>query len=163
MADPTYTTAGAVNDLAGELAIDLRTDDGSEATLVASAIDYASGRIDFYTVPPYSQTALAASRWIRDVATIFALHWLCLRRLNEAPASLETERKERLDELHLIKEGKASVPGVARSRRPVTVTNQRIDLRRLNNQPRSDRARSTGAPGDYRRPTDPEGEALGDR
>lgn len=163
MADLVYTTAAEVSDLAGELAVDLRTDDGSELALMAAAIDYASGRIDFYTIPPYSQLVLAGSRWVRDVATVFALHWLCLRRLNEAPKSLESDREERLEELKLIQEGKAQVPGVARSRRPVTVTNQRIDLRRFNNNPRSDRARSTGAPGDYRRPTDPEGEALGDR
>lgn len=167
MADLLYTTPQAVTDLAGELAVELRTDDGSDQTemdgFVDSAIEYASSRIDFYIGGRVAASELAVNRWVAGVATVFALHWLCLRRLNSAPGALETERTERLEELKLIQQGKAQVPGAARSRRPITLTNQRVDLNRPNHQIRTDRTRSTGVAKDYPRRTDPGAETLGDR
>ena len=167
MPDVQYCEAADVEKLAGELAVDLRTDDDTAgedaAALVPRAIDYASRRVDFYCVPPYSPAGLAGNGWVRDVAVTLAVYWLCLRRLNDVPGSVAAEREERLQELQMVREGKAQVPGAAPSRRPVTVTNQLVDLRRANGQVRTDRSRSTGAAKGYRRPTDPTAEALGDR
>lgn len=160
MPDLAYTTADAVESLAGELAVELRTDDGDETALLTASVDYASGRIDFYCSGRYSGTELAANRWIAGVTAIIALRWLCLRRLNDVPGSIQAEYEERIKELELIREGKAAVPNAAASRRPVVVTNQRVDLRRPNQQVRTDRTRSTGVAKDYRRRTDPGAEML---
>lgn len=154
MPDLAYTTADAIEDLIGSLGVELRTDDADEQTLVDQAIEYASGRIDFYCAR-YAGAELAANRWVEGAATFIAVRWLCFRRLNEVPKSIEKEWEERLAELELIQQGKAVVPGAATSRRPVTVTNPHVDLRRPNNQVRVDRTRSTGVAKDYRRPTDP--------
>jgi phage gp36-like protein len=149
-----YTTAAAIDLLAGSQAVDLRTDDGTEADMVNAAIAYAGGRIDFFC-HRYSATVLAANQWVQDVATLLALRWLCMRRLNEVPSSIEDEYAERLEELKLVQQGKAEVPGAATGRRPITVTNPVVDLRKTNNHVRTDQARSTGLARDYYRPTDP--------
>lgn len=154
MPDLAYTTADAITALAGDLAVDLRADDGDLEALLAAAVDHASGRVDFYCAR-YAGAELAANRWVAGVATLIALRWLSLRRLNEVPKSVEAEWEERRAELELIQKGKAVVPNAATSRRPVTVTNPHTDLRRTNNQVRVDRSRSTGVANDYRRPTDP--------
>lgn len=149
-----YTTAGAIAELAGQLALDLRTDDDDGPSLVTAAIAAATSRVDFYC-GRYPMADLAASAWVNDVATFVAVRWLCMRRLNEVPASIEQEWEERREELELIRQGKAAVPRVAVSRRPGTVTNRTVDLRRFNNQTRQNGPMSTGAGSGYPRPTDP--------
>jgi len=156
MADLAYCTAADVTALAGQMAIDLRLDDltGGEATaFLASAIDYASGRIDYYC-SRYAQAELAANRWVKGVAVLVALRKLASRRLNRPSKAIEHEWEERQAELELIRQGKAQVPTAASTRRPVVVTNYKVDLRLPNNQVRVDKARSTGVAKDYRRPTD---------
>jgi len=153
-----YCTAGDVEALAGEMAIQLRSDDlpdeDDDGAFMDSAIDYASGRIDFYC-SRYSETELAANRWVKGVAVLIALRKWCQRRLNAVPESVELEWEERQKELELIRQGKAIVPNAANARRPVSVTNYTVDQRRVNNQVRVDRSRSTGPAKDYRRSTDP--------
>jgi len=158
VADLAYCTAADVEALAGEMAIQLRSDDLPDeddgGAFMASAIDYASGRIDFYC-SRYAGADLAANRWVKGVAVLIALRKWCSRRLNAVPEAVELEWEERQAELDLIRQGKAQVPQAAASRRPVAVTNYRVDLRLPNNQVRVDRNRSTGIAKDYRRPTDP--------
>lgn len=154
--DLAYTTAGDIGSLAGTLAVALRTDDGVEADLVAEAIDSASADVDFYTQGRYAAADLAANRWAKHAATAFALEFLCVRRLNDVPGPLAEVCERYRKMLQLVLEGKANVPGAARSRRPGTVTNYVPDLRRLNNQMRRDPNRSTGAKAQsYRVPNDP--------
>jgi len=152
-----YCAADDVEALAGEMGVELRLDDldaGEDITFLDDAIDYASGRIDFYC-SRYAGTELAANRWVKGVAVLIALRKLCQRRLNAVPESVELEWEERQKELELVRQGKAAVPNAANARRPVAVTNYMIDQRRVNNQVRVDRSRSTGVAKDYRRPTDP--------
>lgn len=157
-----YTTSAAVIDLIGQLGLDLRTDDEVEADMLTAAIAYASGRIDFYCLQRVSATELAASQWVKDVATFLAIRWLCQRRLNEVPSSIAEEWEERKEELQLVQQGKAMVPGATVSRRPVTVTNQTVDLRKFDHQLRVDRSRSSGVANGYPRRTDRGAEQLGE-
>lgn len=155
MADLAYCTADDVIALAGQMAIDLRTDDVPDLDAhMAAAIDWASGRIDFYC-GRYAASELAANRWVKGVAEFLTVKWLCTHRLNDVPTAIETEWEERKQELQTILDRKAEVPRAARSRRPITVTGYHVDLRRWNNQIRVDRSRSTGVAKDYKRPTDP--------
>lgn len=151
MAD--YTTSTEIEHLAGSVGVDLRTDDGVEATLVQEAVDYAGGEVDYYCQGKFS--SLDGIQYVRNAATHFALEWLCLRRLNSVTESLAKACDRYREQLTRVLEGKAMIPGAARSRRPVTVTNQVVDLRRFNNQVRTDTTRSTGVARGYVRPTDP--------
>ena len=156
MADLAYTDETAVTLKMGDLALDLRTDDaasGTPAAMVATAIDDASGTIDFYC-HRVAAAELAANRWVKATATWLAVRALCERRLNDVPAAVAAECERREKQLELILQGKAAVPGASTSRRPVTVTNYTSDLNLPNNQTRVDRARSTGVAKDYRRPID---------
>jgi hypothetical protein len=155
MPDLAYTTAEQVTRLVGQLGVDLRTDDADPDALMGEAIDFASGEIDWYC-SRFAGAELAVNRWVGHAAAVIAVRWLCVHRLNEIPASLQKMWEEDLKpKLDLIQQGKAVVPGAAASRRPCTVTNQHVDLRRWNNQVRTDRARSTGVAKDYKRPVDP--------
>lgn len=155
MADLAYTTADRITTLVGQLGVDLRTDDDTGGGVVTAAIDFASGEIDWYC-SRYAASELASNRWIANTATFLAVRWLCMHRLNSVPDSIQKEWEDDLKpKLDLIHEGKAIVPGAAASRRPITVTSQNVDLRRWNNQVRTDPNRSTGVSKDYRRPIDP--------
>lgn len=150
-----YTTSAAILALAGQVAVDLRTDDDDQANLLNTAIDYATEQLDWY-LAKYSQVQIAASHFAQHAATFIAVKWLCLHRLNSVPASIQKEWTEEWEpKLGLIQQGKAVLPRASTSRNPVSVTNYSVDLRRMNNQIRVDRSRSTGVAQDYKRPTDP--------
>ena len=153
--DYPYCTEADVTALAGQLAIDLRLDDSADpAADLEWAIDDSTVSLDFY-LETYSQADLATSDWVRVNATYFALRSLCLRRLNDVPESLakECERREKM--LELVRQRKANVPRLSKSRRPAVVTGYTTDMRRPNNQIRVDTTKSTGVAKDYQRPNDP--------
>lgn len=152
--DYPYTTEVLVTSLVGRLGIELRLDDsGDPGDDMDWAIDTGTVEVDFY-LSRYSQVDLAASVWAQTHATWFATRALCQRRLNDVPASVkeECDRREKL--LMLVLQRKVDAPRLAKTRRPVAVTNYHTDLRKLNNQIRVDRSKSTGVAEDYRRPTD---------
>ena len=155
MADLAYTTAKAVTDLVGQLALDLRTDDVEGPEFLDQAIEHGSGEIDFYAQGKYLTSDLASNRWVSNGATAFAVEFLCLRRLNEIPKGVKEWADQYREKLQGVLEGKWQIPGCSRTRRAVTVTNQHVDLRRPNNQVRTDTTRSTGVAQGYTRPTDP--------
>lgn len=155
MADLAYTDAKAITDLVGQLAVDLRTDDVEAAEFLDEAIDHGSSEIDFYSQGKYVASDLAANRWVKDAATAFAVEKLCMRRLNAIPESAVAWADRYREKLQGVLDGKWNIPGCSRTRRAVTVTNQHVDLRRPNNQVRTDTTRSTGVAKNYNRPTDP--------
>ena len=154
MSVPTpFTTSARILQLAGQLAIDLRSDDTTEAASIAAAVDVGTADADFY-LSVYSLAGLAADEWVADCATFFGVRYLCFRRLNELPASIQKECERREKQLDLVAQGKRRLR-IAKTRRPAVVTNYCDDLRRYNNQIRVDTARSTGVAKNYVRPTDP--------
>jgi len=150
---PDYTSATEIDQLAGQVGVDLRTDDGTESTLVAEAIDYAAGDVDYYCQGRFSN--LDTIQYVRNAATHFAVEWLSLRRLNSVTESLQKACDRYREQLTRVLEGKAIIPGATRSRRQAAVSNYNVDLRKFNNTIRTDRSRSTGVAKDYRRPVDP--------
>lgn len=150
-----YTTSAKIISLVGQTGVDLRTDDATAAALIAEAITFGTNQIDFYC-SRYSATELAANAWAQDAATWAAVMYLCMHRLNAVPDSIQKWWDEMfLTQLAKIQDGKATVPRAATARNPVSVTNHATDLRRLNNQIRVDKTRSTGVADNYRRPIDP--------
>lgn len=157
-----YTSAGQITALAGQLAIDLRTDDSADAGAdLDFAIEAGSAELDFY-LSRYDEADIANSTWAQAHATYFAVRALCLRRLNEAPEGLIKECERREKQLELIRQGKAQAPRIAKTNRPGAVTNYHVDLNRVGNPIRVVRSRSTGRAQGYRRPTDDYG-AVDDR
>ena len=152
-----YTSAEEMEALAGQLAIDLRSDDADDETtqgLIDHATNYAGGRIDFFCQDRFLSTDLAQSQYVRDAATVFALQWYSLRRFNSVAESLALMVDRYIEELTLVLQKKAVIPGVPHSRRAVVVSNQNVDLRRANNQVRVDKSRSTGVAKGYPRVVD---------
>jgi hypothetical protein len=149
-----YTSEDAIIALAGQLAIDLRTDDVPDLDAhMEAAIDTGTSDLDFY-LADYSQAGIADSTWATTHATWFAIRWLCLHRLNDLPESVKLECERREKQLELVRQRKAKAPRLAKSRRPATVSNYHVDQRKFNNQVRVDKSRSTGVAQDYRRVVD---------
>lgn len=152
-----YTTAALVTRLVGQLGVDLREDDAADGTesglYMQDAVDVGTSDLDFY-LSQYLQAGIAADEFCQRCATFFAVRYLCMRRLNEVPGGVlkECERREKM--LELVRTGRARLR-IAKTRRAATVTNHVVDLRRFNNQVRTDRNRSTGVAQDYVRPMDP--------
>lgn len=151
----SYTTPAKIVSLVGQAGVDLRTDDADAAELIDAAAAFGTNQIDYYC-SRYSATELAANGWVQDAATWAAVMYLCMRRLNEVPDAIQKWWDEMfLTQLSSIRKGEAIVPRAATARNPVSVTNHATDLRRLNNQIRVDRTRSTGIADNYKRPMDP--------
>lgn len=149
-----YTTYGAVLARLGSVGLELRTDDDDATALVDAAIAYATGEIDFYCQGKYLASDLANNQYVQNAATEFALEEICQHRLNETPNVLADKCKRYRDQLDLVRQGTTDIPGCPVARRPATVTNYTDDLRRYNNQIRTDTARSTGVRRDYPRSVD---------
>jgi hypothetical protein len=149
-----YTTSTEMEALAGELGIDLRSDDADQSDLSDRAVLYAGGRIDFYCQDRYLASDLALSQYVRDAATAFGLQWWAMRRMNSVPESLASMIDQYIKELTLVLEKRAGIPRTPTSRRAVVTSNQNVDLRRANNQVRVDRSRSTGVAKGYNRVVD---------
>ncbi len=152
--DYPYTTAGRIVALAGQLAVDLRTDDGVEADLEAAAIEYGTNQVDFYC-QRYECADLAGSTYVQNVATFIAVMWLCQHRLNGVPKPIwKTWKEIHEPQLEMILKGSAKVPRIDTTRRAAVVTNYHVDRRRYNDQIRVDPTRSTGVALNYLRPLD---------
>lgn len=152
---PAYTSEARIVRLVGQLGTDLRLDDlGDDTAAVQDAVDAGTAELDFY-LQRYLQAEIAASEWAQLHATWFAVRFLCRRRLNDVPKSVQDECDERKKQLQLILEGKVPAPRLAHTRRPCAVTGYTADLRRYNNQIRVDKNRSTGVAGDLPRSSDP--------
>lgn len=146
------TTETRIVALAGQLALDLRTDDVADYDAhIEGAIQYATDELLNYYYVDYLESAVADDNFAIQCATFFAVEWLCLHRLNEPSASLEKKCEELRKKLELIRTRKARTR-IAKSRRPGVVTNSTVVLRDVNNQVKVDTTRSTGVAQDYRRP-----------
>jgi hypothetical protein len=150
-----FTTEDKILAIIGQLGVDLRLDDAADADEVMEfAIDEATGEVFFYLYPRYSAALASQNNWVQWHAAWFAVLVLCRRRLNDVPQSVKEEWARREKQLTKVQELKASVPELARSRRPAVVTGYTVDLRRFNNQVRVDRSKSTGVAKNYRRAHD---------
>ena len=151
---PAFTTSARILTLVGELGVDLRLDDSPDADAALDAAVEAGTQDVWFFLSAYDPTELSESVWTQLHATWFAVRYLCLRRLNDLPKSVEMECERREKQLQLVLERKVDAPGVAKTRRGGAVTNYGVDLRRTNVQIRVNRPKSTGVANGYVRPTD---------
>lgn len=156
MANPTYTTEDDLRTFLSDLGVDLRTDHAPE-TAVTAAVRFASGRVFFACGNKYDADALSHSDWVAYCALVLAAAHLSRNRYN--PVGLDDLEKQVLDQLELVRSGRALIPGIAAGRGSApTVTNQRVVLDRYPSI-RTERPRSTTGLGSPRR-TDPTADAI---
>lgn len=147
------TTRGRIESRIGQLAVDLRTDDDglSIDECIADATVEAKG----YVSRMYSDTQLAASAWMELKVRDIAVYYLCLRRLNDAPAAALVPYEKAIADLEKIQSGETQIPDAAMSKAAAPVlTNQRMRLwpfPNIVNVP----SRSTGKPEGYTPHNDP--------
>lgn len=123
-----FTSTTEIDCMFGASAVELRTDDGSESTIVAEIINQASETVQSYTDRYYDAADLTGSNWVRRRATILAAYYLSSRRGNPTQYTAMVEQITR--ELEGVAEGKILIPGVAaRSVDVPTVSNQTVDDR----------------------------------
>lgn len=134
----TYCTQSDIERLlsaAGALSFADHDENGTAETGVfGDCIDQASGEIELFTNGWYDATGLASSTLVTRWATVMASVFLCQRRGNPVPESLQMEFERISAMLERVRTGELRIPGVAFSAdmRPA-FSNLTID-RRFNNQ-----------------------------
>lgn len=159
------TTAARVAARMGLLAVELRTDDDavtpgagadeSASALTAEAIADATVEARGYLSRMYSDTQLAGSDWVELKVRDIAVYYLCLRRLNDAPAAAVQPYEKAIADLEKVQSGAMPLPDAAtRKAAAPTLSNQRVrvwPVPHVVSTPHN----STGNPQNYDRNEDP--------
>lgn len=95
--------------------VELRADDDPAA--VEWAINRASRRADFYLNRRYDPAGFAGNDWVVEATADLAAVYLCRRRGNPVPASMQEAYDETIAELTEVKAGSADVPELTPRRR----------------------------------------------
>lgn len=82
--------------------------------IIEAAIKYADGRIDFYCSNQYSVPFSPVPDYINGASILLSVLWL-YRRSDRKNISIEEAADELIEELKMIQEGTAQVPGVNKS------------------------------------------------
>ena len=112
-----YCTEEDLQNLLSEEGERLRLDDQGdgylnalERTALTKAISYATTRVNFYCQPLYATADLSTSWLANEWATIIATRWLCTRRGNPCPDSIQKMYDEALEDLQAVKAGSHQIP-----------------------------------------------------
>ena len=145
--DQTTTPAGtsycAEGDVSARLSawgVELRVDDNT--TAIFDCIANASSDIDMRLLPVYDAAAIAASRWVHFACRAIAVYYVCLRRNNPIPPSVQNEYEKTIQELNDMASGTLTLPGAAKATSGIAVSNVRFDNTRYPAM-RVERPRST--------------------
>lgn len=88
-------------------------DGTADDDVITDCIEQATDEINAYAMQRYSAAALSASTLIIRWAVVLATKFLCERRGNSAPASLQSEFERIMLKLQQIPTGIFKLPGVA--------------------------------------------------
>ena len=125
-----FCTATDIDNVLSATGVDLRVDDGVEATLVAEAIEEADSEIDQATYYLYTAASLASNAWVNHRAKYLAAEALCFRRNNSPSASLALKCKDIRAELERVRTGSLMIPRAVMSKAAApTMSNIRPALR----------------------------------
>lgn len=111
------------------LAVDLHTDDMALPS-VADCLNEASADIDFWLGNAYKPAYLATNNWVSFCCRSLACYFVCIRRGNEPPASVQADYEKYLEMLKLIASGEHKLPTVPTSPGGMAVSNQTYDNNR---------------------------------
>lgn len=140
-----YLSTNAVTDFADH------DDDGTADTgVVDDCINQATEEIDLYLRQRYTQAVLATSELVSRWCVVIAARFLCHRRGNVVPDTIEREWNRLADPdsgmLARIAQGKLPIPGLSlRADIRPTWSNLKVDRRRLTSKIRVTKANSSDA------------------
>ena len=152
----TTTTFCTANDVAAILSDDLSEraiDDGEDGSVSTAeeayrtrAIEQGANDIALYIHQRYAVASNASNPWLRDCNAVLAAFNIARRRQMSVSEMLRQERKEYLDKLIAIRDGKLQLPGgTPRASGAPVVTNYRIDATDSLGPIKVDPQRSSGA------------------
>jgi phage gp36-like protein len=122
-------------------------DGESDAEVVNDCINQACEEINLYAQQRYTPAQLATSTLIARWTTTLACYFLCLRRGNPVPASIEGEFTRILSKLEQIALGSLALPGIAlRDDMRPSMSNLTVDRRYPQSRIRVTPNNSTDAP-----------------
>ena len=135
--DPAYTSVAEIEDRLSAEGVLLRLDDdrnGSASTPESDrgtyAVNIATARVNMYLSQRYAPADLAASWVVHDWATIIAARWICKRRANPVPESIEDDYLAAIEEMTAIRERVMALGGVTeRQSDQPTLSNMTLDNR----------------------------------
>lgn len=133
--------------------VSLRVDD--DATATAWAIDEASQDIYGFALLQYEETDLNGSVWVEKMAARVAAWYLCARRGNAIPKSIQTIRDVAWKELERVELGQKHIPDAPKRKASVPVYSQIRMRMRPFPRPQVEAQLSTGTAEGYTRFTDP--------
>lgn len=139
-----YCASGDVSARLSQFGLGLRTDD--DPATVTDCIANAASDIDVRLLPIYSAAELLLSRWVHFASRALSVYYVCLRRNEPVPASVQAEYDKTMDELAALVAGQMTLPGAAKKNAQMRVSNTRYDLTRFPSQ-RIVRPQSTPASG----------------
>lgn len=123
------------------------SDGDSDTGVVNDCIAQAAEEINLYANQYYSAAALATSTLIVRWATVLASAFLCQRRGNPVPDSLQAEFTRIMETLERIRKGEMRIPGIAwKSDFRPTVSNVVVDRGACDGPVRVDTATSPNIP-----------------
>lgn len=136
--DTLYTSMDDVNALLSEEGVGARLDDdqtgtvtvAEEARLTTYAVNYATTKVNDYALGRYAADDLDSSWTVNEWATIIAARWLCSRRGNPVPKSLQDMFEETMAELRMLRDKQYDLQDIAeRTSTAPRWSNVRVDVR----------------------------------
>lgn len=116
-----YTTSADIQSLLSALGVDARLDDDESGTVDTTESPFllrcrevATAKVKRYCLPHYADDQLAQSWLANEWATVLAAHWLCSRRLNAVPDSIQALRDEAIADLEAVHADRIKIPECAR-------------------------------------------------
>lgn len=156
-----YTSQAAVEDLLSSEGVSLRLDDDQSGAVAAGeldrltthAVNYATAEVNMRVGGRYAPAQLAESWVVYEWATVIAARWLCARRANPVPTTIQDAFDKALEDMLLVQERKLSLNDIAERAAPQpTLSNMTLDSRYRVKQLRVQRPLSTPRPSVIRNP-----------
>ncbi len=150
----TGSTTLAVEALEGAVNAQAAAQDGGVNVALARRLlrgcYYGTDRVKLYACSRYDDAALAASWSAQRWATALAAQWLCRRRGNPSPESVDADAEGALEELAMLRSCALSLPDVGtRTAGWPFLSNVTVDLRYHTAKVRVEPSISEGTPTQY--------------
>lgn len=124
---PVEALAGAVNAQAAALDTGVNV---ALANRLLAGCRYGTTQVKLYCCGRYDDDQLVLSYQAQQWATILAARWVCRRRGNTAPESIERDAEEAVHQLEMVNRGEVQVPEVGtRTACHPFLTNVTVDVR----------------------------------
>lgn len=148
-----YSTRQKLENRLSQVGVDLRIDD--DISTATECLNEATIEVQGYCLRLYSNAQLLASDWVTLKTTDIATYFLCGRRGNDIPPSVQARYEKAIADLEKVQTSAMTIPDAAKSSASApTLTNQRVRLWPIPHVVSTEH-NSTGNPSGYERSEDP--------